>query len=648
MKALNFEQALNDEQLAAATAPDGPILVLAAAGTGKTRTLVYRVGYLVQQGVEPEAILLLTFTNRAAREMLERAQELVGPQVSGILGGTFHHMANRMLRRHAGRIGYPMDFTILDRDDARSLVGDCVKNLKLGHREFPKRDVLLSLFSMASNTGRSLESLVEERLLRGHIDPDDVRKVREAYEKRKREAAAMDFDDMLVHCLKLLKDAPSVLARYQQRFRHVLVDEYQDTNRIQAELVDLLAGGHRNLLVVGDDFQSIYAWRGADVRNILGFVDRYPDTRCYLLEQNYRSVPEILDVANAVIRGNPDQFQKSLRAVRESYKMPACVRVRDGHAQADAVIELVRRLMRDGYRASDIAVLYRAHYHSMELQIELARASIDHVVTSGVRFFEQAHIKDVCSLLRVLENPCDELAFKRLLCLLPGVGEKTADTLWKRLGGAFDASQPAVRQQVRAALRANTRQGWESVDRILADYYAEDMRSKGAEVLSRFVDASYEAYAVRAFEDPDRRLDDIRELMLQVERSESVSAFLSDVALLTNIDHEFDRTRDVDRKQALQLSTVHQAKGLEWPVVILLWLNEGLFPSSRAMEDDVGGEPEERRLFYVAVTRARDELYLCTPELRRTRDRGVYYCQPSRFLQEIPRALLRQIAPVTF
>lgn len=639
MSKIDFEKDLNKEQAAVATADDGIQLVLAAAGTGKTRTLVYRVAYLVEKGINPEGILLLTFTNRAAREMTERAESLVGAGVSGMWGGTFHHMANRILRRHARLIGYGSDYTILDRDDSQTLVLNCVKDLGLHSKEFPKSRVLLSLFSSSANTETPVEAIIRERMKEYISDLEEIELVHKEYEKRKRKLDAMDFDDLLVNCILLFREKENVLEQYQRQFHHVLVDEYQDTNTIQAELVDKIAGKNGNLFVVGDDFQCIYSWRGANFRNILSFPEKYPSAHVYKLETNYRSVPEILDVANACIAGNPEQFQKTLRPTRETYKKPVVAKMRDGDEQARFVVEHIRTLKRSGYKLSEIAVLYRAHYHAMELQLQLARDRIPYMITSGVRFFEQAHIKDVCSILKILECHEDELSFSRLLCLMPGVGPKTAIKIWKKLGGKFNAKDEKEREQVGESLPASAMETWKAIEPIMQAYNDENLWEDGGEVIYRFVKAFYEKHAVNIFDDHKRRLDDINELSLYMSKFESTEQFLCDVALLTNLDAETEEMTS-SAEDSLRLSTVHQAKGLEWSAVIILWAAEGMFPSGRSLKESENGEAEERRLFYVAVTRAKDELLMCVPELRRTRDGGVVYYSPSRFVNELPRELI--------
>ncbi len=636
----DYSRLLNTEQCEAATSGEGPLLVLAAAGTGKTRTLVYRVAYLVEQGAAPDSLLLLTFTNRAAREMLERAKAVAGESVGNLWSGTFHHICNRFLRRFGDKLGYPNDFTILDRDDSRALIDHCIKDAVPNKKEFPKKDVIGSLISSAANRACDIEDVLEQALNELRVDPMEIVRVANLYAERKRAMGAMDFDDLLVNGLRLLTEHEPIRLFYQNKFRHVLVDEYQDTNLLQAKMVDILAGMNKNVMAVGDDFQCIYSWRGADFRNIMEFPKRWPGCRIVKLEQNYRSVPEVLEVANACIKGNPEQFQKTLRPTRKTRNKPRVFYVRDGDEQATALLALVRRYQEDGYSLRDMAVLYRAHFHSIELQMLLGRARLPYVITSGISVFEQSHVKDIVAFLRVCENRMDRLAFGRLLGMLGGVGEKTVESLWVKLGGQFDTRDPEQRARLSTALKPSARGQWQEIDRLFEDYHRESLANGGGEIVQRFCDVFYHTYLARAYENGDKREEDIRELALQISKSGSVPLFLQEVALLTNVDHEFDK---MSREQAdmLHLSTVHQAKGLEWPVVFVIWASEGMFPSGRSI-GEAENDAEERRLFYVAVTRAKDELVLCAPEMRRTRDGGVFFCKPSRFIKELPRGLTRE------
>ena len=655
---LDLERDLNPEQRAAVLAPDGPVLVIAAAGTGKTRTLTYRVVSLVERGVLPERMLLLTFTNRAANEMLDRARSLVGTSVGGIWGGTFHHLCNRILRRYADVLEYRHDYTILDSDDSSRLMKACATDLKLKDKLYPKPDVVLSLHSLARNGVRTLEDLALDRFPEGHIAPSDLVRQCSEYETRKRSQNAMDFDDLLVRAVELLEKNESIRARYQEQFLHVLVDEYQDTNPIQARLVDILAAKHRNILVVGDDFQSIYSWRGADFRNFLSFPQRYPDAKVFKLETNYRSVPGVLEVANACIAGNPEQFQKTLKAVRTDATKPMRVEVLNGHQQADYVVQEIQRLLDSGMPASQIAVLYRAHYHALDLELALARSGMKYAITSGVRFFEQAHIKDALALLRLMHNPSDELAFVRLTSMMPRIGEKTAQRVWNKCGGRVVLSDPAQVRALGGAWPEAARDIWKKMAAAL-EPEPEPFTARSqtpARIIERFCGAFYREYAEANFEEVRSRLEDLDALVDHASKFERIGDLLNEVALLTNVDAqtsaadgrgESGRGGEADDEPKILLSTVHQAKGLEWRVVFVLWLSDGLFPSARAIEETAGGEQEERRLFYVSVTRAKDRLYLCSPKMRSDRSGAMQYYTVSRFVKEIPQQLLQRLSLVS-
>ena len=630
---------LNPEQRAAVTAPDGPILVIAAAGTGKTRTLTYRVAHLVARGVDPERILLLTFTNRAAREMLDRARALVGEAVGGVWGGTFHHLANRILRRYASLIGYGCDYSILDRDDSRSLIRECIQRLGIQRRHFPKPDVLAGLFSTVRNRGEDLEKAVADRFDTRWFDAGDIRRVYTAYEERKRRINAMDFDDLIINVVALMEEHPQVLKRYQEQFEHILVDEYQDTNHLQAAWIDMLAAGRHNLLVVGDDFQSIYGWRGAEYRNILDFPKRYPQARVYMLETNYRSTPEILEVANICISGNPEQFQKRLRPVRSGDgHRPVAAFVLDGHHQAEYVIDVIYQLQGEGIPAREIADLYRAHYHAMELQLEMFRRQIPYLLTSGVRFFEQMHIKDVCTVVRLAHNPRDFMAFSRLLRLLNGVGERTAEKIWAALGESFDPLDEERQKEVGRQLPGTAQPDWNAISSAILRCRTKSPHISAGDLIQALTDTFYRQYVLASFTDAERRLEDIAEVIRFAATFPDIESFVSQSGLLSNLEAEPDHPAYAAGRDAVRLSTIHQAKGLEWTAVIILWLTSGMFPSQRSVRaEDIA---EERRLFYVAVTRARSRLFLCCPVHRRERNGGLSRCEPSPFLSELPEGVV--------
>ncbi|MEE9368409.1 MAG: ATP-dependent helicase [Pontiella sp.] len=642
---MNFKEELNEEQYAAVTAPDGPALVIAAAGTGKTRTLIYRLAYLViEKNVQPWEVLLLTFTNKAAKEMLERATTLIDRSFDRGFSGTFHSFANRLLRKHAGLVGFGNDFSILDSDDSKKLVRSCMDDLKIEKKHFPKPDVVLSLLGVTSGRMGDLGVAVTDHFELTDVNAEQVLSVLERYKVRKKEQNAMDFDDLLAYALKLLDEHEEVRATYQDLFRYVLVDEYQDTNAIQERLVHQLISGHGNLMVVGDDFQSIYSWRGADYRNFLDFEKRYPGTSTYKLQTNYRSTPEILDVANSVIAGNPEQFQKELRPVRASQARPHLFRPRDGSIQARYVIEKAKELNRKGMKLSEICVLYRSHFHAMELQMELSRASLPYVLTSGVRFFEQAHIKDVCTVLKLVANPSDEMAFTRLIEMFPKVGPKTALKIFRKFDGRCNLLRPDVLAAVGVALPKAAQPDWEKSAPVFEAYREENLENDPGEVIFRFVKAFYSEYMVENFDNHKYRQEDIDGLIDFTAKFESTEEFLSEIALQSNLDGVVAAEAEAPA-DALRLSTVHQAKGLEWKAVFILFACEDMFPSKKAAEES--GDAEERRLFYVAVTRTEDELFICAPLVRRQRDGGIIFLEPSRFITEIPPEMLDEVSGVS-
>ncbi len=644
---------LNDQQRAAVTAPDGPALVIAAAGTGKTRTLTHRAALLASHTPIPY-ILLLTFTNRAAKEMLERTAHLLGCPPTTLHGGTFHSVANRMLRYHANRIGYNRDFSILDEDDSARLLKQCITELGLkGDKKFPKPDILLGLFGLAVNRETKLQETLEMRFPDPKADIDGMIKAHDLYTRYKHEMQAMDFDDLLLNIVRLFRECPDIAAKYQQYYQYILVDEYQDTSHIQSEFVDILAKQHRNLMAVGDDFQSIYSWRGADIDNILSFGTRYPDAHVYKLEQNYRSVPGVLDVANDVIAGNPEQYQKTLVPHRTGDAKPVLVQLSDGRHQARYIVEQVMRLIESGTaRPGEIAVLYRSHFHAMELQLELARAQMPYTVVSGVRFFEQAHIKDVVAPLRLAANPADGLAFARWMELLPKVGPKRAQSMWAKLGGRLDLHDFESRATLSDLLPADARGVWCSLESALFPAGDTALLDRPDKFVETFVKDFYADVIDTTFENPRSRQDDILELCTFAAKYPTTAGFLEEMALLTNVDatgQQVPDSHDAEPADTLRLTTVHQAKGLEWKAVFILWMVHGMFPSARAL-DEPGTMAEERRLFYVAVTRAKDRLWLCSPKMRRTGGPGggdLQYCAPSTFIDEIDPHKLAIERPVT-
>jgi DNA helicase II / ATP-dependent DNA helicase PcrA len=671
---VRYEEELNSEQLDVVMAGEGPILIVAGAGSGKTRALTYRVSRLLEDGVPPGEILLLTFTKKASREMLGRIEQLVTTDTRQIWGGTFHSVGNRLLRRHAEAIGYRSNFSILDDEDAKEMMDAAISSLGIQtlEKRFPKGDVLLDIYSFLINTRTPLELHLEQNCPHFSLYAPEIVNVFRKYKDRKREANVMDFDDLLVFWSVLLTDHPEISESLKRRFRHILVDEYQDTNRLQAEIIDAMAGVRRNVMVVGDDAQSIYSFRGASFENILTFPLRFPDAAIYKLETNYRSTRQILQLANETISHNRFQFRKELLAVRGDGPDPAVVGVDDVFEQAKFVAQRILELRDEGEALSDIAVLYRSHYQSLELQMELTRRLIPYEIRSGVRFFEQAHIKDVLAYLKVITNVRDELSWKRMLKLYPKVGEKTAADIWNRIGQAPDPLERFLSGAGGSQPGRGVAGSMRSVADVLRHISSDAMRRNPSEAIRMVVDRGYTEYARTKFPNAQARLDDLEQLSQYAMRYEEIEAFLDEVALANPIAGE-DSAVVGPEDEKIVLSSVHQAKGLEWRNVFVIWLADGRFPSQRALRvpggivrlkpdqvhealpllqgatqdapvlDDEGtreivipGEEEERRLFYVAITRAMRELYLVHPVMSRDRGGMDILMEPSRFIRELP------------
>jgi DNA helicase II / ATP-dependent DNA helicase PcrA len=668
---IDYAHELNAQQLAAVTAPPGPVLVIAGAGSGKTRTLIYRVAYLLEQGIPPERILLLTFTNKAAGEMMRRVADLLGTQLFTLWGGTFHSIGARILRTHADILGFRRDFTILDRDDAKDLIKACVTDagIEIKGTHFPKPEVLNEIFSFATNTQKPVNAILETQFSYFEQFAEKISGISERYIKRKRASNAMDFDDLLALWLKLLQENTDVCEMYQRRFQFILVDEYQDTNKLQGDLIDLLAARHHNVMVVGDDAQSIYAWRGANFLNILDFPKRYLEAKVFKIETNYRSTPEILNVANAAISANQNQFKKDLTPARMSGMKPALVACMDSAQQSAFITQRVMELHEEGTSLKQIAVLYRSHFHALELQLELTRRQIPFSITSGIRFFEQAHIKDATAYLKLVTNPQDEIAFKRVAQLHPGIATKGAEKLWRvfsaeigLLQGKGQSNKASVKdtenktrpEPKRAGILKNpvgmaletcaphvgkkAAVAWAQFVATAAQLEGEKAPSK---MLRIVIDAGYDDYLKENFANYRSRLEDLEQLAVFAHQFQMTEDFLTQLALLTNVEAENDNSKNDDER--IRLSTIHQAKGLEFDAVFVIMLCDGLFPSSRSIEGNDNAE-EERRLFYVAITRAKNELYLSYPLIRSGFGNSAADSmqQPSRFLGEIPEELLNK------
>ncbi len=637
---IDFRAALNDEQFNAVTAEPGPLLVLAGAGSGKTRTLTYRVAYLLSQGVKPAEILLLTFTNKASKEMLHRVQDLTGIEPGRFWGGTFHSIGNRALRIYGDAIGLPKNFTILDADESESLLKQTVEaedKLFFKDKTNPKPGPLFSVLSLARNTQRTLADTVDRHFPQYREIAVALPSFAKAYADRKREQDVLDYDDLLELWLELLRKAPDVAAYFNNRFRHVLVDEYQDTNTIQSQLIDALAPHHR-VMAVGDDAQCIYSWRGADFENLMTFEERHPGTRILRIETNYRSTPQILNLANGILLAQPKgrHFDKELRAARANSQKPYVVQCIEDREQADFILKRTRALIEDeGVDPGEIAVLYRSHFHALEVQLAFSRAGIPYQITSGVKFFERQHVKELIAFVQFVANPRNEQAWLKIASLLPKVGEKGA---MKIHAAALDHAR--LMQQnfvdalgtddVKSKVPKGAQDEWSSFHASLKQI-AEVMRGGRPDaVIMTAVDGWYGDYMKGEYADYVDRVEELKALVGFASRFDDLAEMLSQISLMNGETSE----RHVDvPPDTVKLTTVHQSKGLEFDVVFVIGLADGMFPGRRAIEaDDV---EEERRLFYVACTRAKNELYLSYPKIATRAGPGGMMLTPSRFITEL-------------
>lgn len=637
---INYEKELNEEQYAVVMHQGGPMLVLAGAGTGKTRTLTYRVARLIETGIRPANILLLTFTNKAANEMMRRVESLVGRNIEGLWGGTFHHIGNLILRKHSQLIGYREGYSIIDREDSKDLFDICLTK-KRRENFLPKGSVLCEIYSLKKNKGVNIEEVIYSRFPHFKNNVEEINEILTLYERKKQKLNLMDFDDLLTNWQRLFLEYSDVREYYSTKFLHILVDEYQDTNKLQAEVIDLLSYKNRNLMVVGDDAQSIYSFRGANFENILKFPERYPDAIIFNLTINYRSTPEILNLANNSIINNIRQFHKQLHSTKKSADLPYLVPVKDIFQQATFVSQKIIDIYSEGIPLNEIAVLYRSHYQSMELQMELQRRAIPFEVRSGLKFFEQAHIKDILSFLRVLVNPYDELSWKRVFKLIPGIGNITAAKLWDSMYRSKKPYDTVFRLDNMVPRKALDGFGLflDLLKKLKGDY--ENLQIKPIFAIEMVLRNGYEDYLYTQYPNADERMQDIEQMKRFSIRYNSLENFISDLSLQSASGGEVEEGED--DKEHVILSTVHQAKGLEWNTVFIICLNDGRFPSSRSLDSEQ--EEEERRLFYVAVTRAKNNLFLCFP-VTTEEWQGVDFLKPSRFIRELPSHVYEEIVVI--
>jgi DNA helicase II / ATP-dependent DNA helicase PcrA len=641
----DFAAELNSQQAAAATHGDGPLLIIAGAGTGKTRTLVYRVAHLIETGVRPDRILLLTFTRRASQEMLSRAEKLVGATSRKVHGGTFHATAHRLLRRFGQAAGLAKDFTIMDQGDSADLMQ--ISRSQLGYaqksKRFPKKETLQYVYSRHINTGFSIDEIIRDDYAQFIEYIEDFTKIFADYTLRKQQRNLVDYDDLLLFWALMLEASPELATKIAGLYDHVLVDEYQDTNVLQARILRGMCRTHSNISVVGDDAQSIYSFRGANFRNILGFPKQFDGATVVTLEQNYRSTPEILEATNTMISRAKERFTKNLWTERTGGEKPWLVAAQDEQQQTRFVVDRILELHEEGIPLADIAVLFRAGYMSADLEIELTNRKIPFEKWGGLKFLEAAHVKDVLAFLRILENPRDEVSWYRILLLLPGIGDATARAAIDAMAGAAWESAAFGRYSAPARARSAHQALVVLLDELRSGASTTDARVAADIARVRML---YDNILRDRYDKAEPRLSDLDQLQVIASGYPDRATFLSALALEPpQATQDLPGGASKDDNDTLVLSTAHSAKGKEWEAVFVIWAVDGWFPSARCLNSEEETD-EERRLMYVAMTRAKNYLSVTYPLNAYSTRRGAEYTldQLSRFIDRGVRDQMERIA----
>jgi DNA helicase-2/ATP-dependent DNA helicase PcrA len=594
---ISYKDILNEKQLHIVKNADGPCLILAGAGSGKTRVLVYRVCYLIENGVSPANILLLTFTNKAAKEMIERVEKILSVYPKGLIGGTFHHVANLLLKMYGKEMDLSPNFTIIDEEDSISILKEIIENIEKKDL-FPHPSKIKEFISLSINKCESLrETIITHFPEYTHLI-SEVENINKKYQKVKKNLNQLDYDDLLVWWYKMMKDG-KIGTKISNRFKYILVDEYHDTNRLQAKILYLLSKTHRNIMVVGDDAQSIYSFRGATISNIIEFPKIYPDAKIFYLDINYRSTPEILNFANNVISHNKVQFHKKLISMRKNGVKPVIARCRNMKEEAIFVAQRINKLLDLGVEPKDIGVLFRSRYQAAELEIELSKLKIPYIIRGGLRFFEQAHIKDIVAYYRLLENFKDVLSWKRIFNLCEGIGEKTAKDLVDLILKTENLEQ--FKKKLKEIKFRE--KGKESLNKNIE--LIENLKNTSLlDGIELILNSGYKNYLTKKYRDFTERMEDIKNLKEIVSLYSNISNFISEASL-----QEYSKGESPNVKNAIILSTIHQAKGLEWRIVFIIGVSDNHFPHPYS-KNDISLLEEERRIFYVAITRAKEDLYI--------------------------------------
>jgi DNA helicase-2/ATP-dependent DNA helicase PcrA len=633
---INYKEELNPQQYQAVTNVKGPQLVIAGAGSGKTRTLIYRLAYMVENRINPQSILLLTFTRKSSQEMMQRASNILDARCSRVSGGTFHSFSNYILRKYGNYLEQGMNFNIIDRGDAEDLINMIRGKLNLNKKErrFPKKRTIMDIISKSINKCCGLEEVIVQDYPQFCEDYNDLVKVRDEYIKYKKERKVLDYDDLLVNLRDLLKKNEDIRIELSNMYKYIMIDEYQDTNKIQAEIAALLASEHNNILAVGDDSQSIYSFRGANFRNIMDFPEKFPDTIITTLEQNYRSTRPILKLTNSVIENAKEKYSKELFSDIKGTQKPVFLKTKDQEEQALFISQRVLELREEGKNLHEIAILFRASWHANELEVVLQARNIPYIKYGGLKFSDSAHVKDAMSFLRVIHNVFDEIAWMRVLLQFNGLGPSSASKILAKVlesPGNFDGliASDFFKKVFFKEL--------EALHSLLTTIVNPNI--KPVDQLQLVLEF-YLPYFQVQFDDYVRRAKDLDSLLRISERYDDLEKMLTDMVLEPPQGSQNGVLAEGEDDEKLILSTIHSAKGLEWDSVFVMHLVDGYFPSTLAVRS-VEEIEEERRLFYVATTRAKRNLYLITPELESRSwsyfdSPGMHFSEPSRFITEIP------------
>ncbi len=627
---IGYEKELNPAQLEAVKFDKGAVLVIAGAGSGKTKTLTYRVARLIESGVAPENILLLTFTKKAADEMLNRAVMILDSRCEKVAGGTFHSFSNAILRKYSNFLDLKSNFTIIDRSDAEDVINHIRGSIiDKGEKRFPRKGTILDIYSKSINKNMAAKDVIEQEYRQFEHCTDKINEISREYAAYKRKNSLLDYDDLLLYLKTLLSSNDELRKKISNQYKYILIDEYQDTNALQADIIRLLASEHGNVMAVGDDSQSIYSFRGANFRNIMEFPHIFPGTKIIKLEQNYRSSKNILNLTNEIIKKAKEKYSKTLFSTIDSPEKPALICTKDMQTEAEFICQRILELQEEDISLDDIAVLARSARMTYNLEIELAKKSIPYRKFGGLKFIETAHVKDIIAYLRIILNSADVISLNRVLLLLDGVGTQTAAKLLPILTAPAANGTPALPAKCSDGIKRL----FATVDEARKDIF------KPAQIVERILEYYYPILTAK-YDDYTKRQKDLEHFLYLSEGYTNLEDFLSDLAL----EPPDSSVSDVDgaqKDECLTLSTIHSAKGLEWKAVFIIGAVDGRFPSVFSFNSPEELD-EELRLMYVAATRAKTYLHITYPIDMYDHSTGMVLSKPSRFLEDLPPDVLER------